>query len=136
MIRKKNKNFLNQSFFLTLLLVEIIIFWITKNQVSKFVVIFHLLIIISLLIYFIKNINFSNLKLKIKKLRSIIFYFGAIILLYFTNVNYSSHLNNSVTCKNINSVISIFIDCSYSIFFFFFHINFFLHYLLYSKVKV
>jgi len=116
---KKNKNFLNQSFFLTLLLVEIIIFWITKNQISKVVVIFHLLIIISLLIYFITNINFLNLKLKIKKSRSIIFYFGTLILLYFTNVYYSDHLNNSVTCKNINSVISIFIDCSYSILFFF-----------------
>jgi len=116
---KKNKNFLNQSFFLTLLLVEIIIFWITKNQISKVVVIFHLLIIISLLIYFITNINFLNLKLKIKKSRSIIFYFGTLILLYFTNVYYSDHLNNLVTCKNINSVISIFIDCSYSILFFF-----------------
>lgn len=119
MIIKKNKNLLNQNFFLTLLIVEIIIFWITKNQISKVVVILHLLIIISLLIYFITNINFLNLKLKIKKSRSIIFYFGTLILLYFTNVNYSDHLNNSITCKNINSVISIYIDCSYSVFFFF-----------------
>ena len=119
MIIKKNKNLLNQNFFLTLLIVEIIIFWITKNQISKVVVILHLLIIISLLIYFITKINFLNLKLKIKKSRSIIFYFGTLILLYFTNVNYSDHLNNSITCKNINSVISIYIDCSYSLFFFF-----------------
>jgi len=136
MIIKKNKNFLNQSFFLTLLLVEIIIFWITKNRIGKVVFTFHLLIIISLLIYFITNINFSNLKLKIKKSRSIIFYFGTLILLYFTNINYSDHLNNSVTCKNINSVISIYIDCSYTVFFFFFHNNFVLSYLLCSKIKV
>ena len=87
MIIKKNKNFLNQSFFLTLLLVEIIIFWITKNRIDKVVVTFHLLIIISLLIYFIANINFSKLKLKIKKNRSILFYFTSIIFLYLTNIN-------------------------------------------------
>ena len=134
MIIKKNKNLLNQNFFLTLLIVEIIIFWITKNQISKVVVILHLLIIISLLIYFITNINFLNLKLKIKKSRSIIFYFGTLILLYFTNVNYSDHLNNSITCKNINSVISIYIDCSYSVFFFFFILIFF--FLIFFAVKL
>jgi hypothetical protein len=135
MIRGKKKIFFDQSFFLTLLLVEIITFWITKNQISKVVVALHLLIIISLLIYFITNINFSNLKLEIKKSRSIIFYFGTLILLYFTNVNYSTHLNNSITCKNINSVISIFIDCSYTVFFFFFILIFFFLIFFAAKLK-
>jgi hypothetical protein len=134
MIRGKKKIFFDQSFFLTLLLVEIITFWITKNQISKVVVISHLLIIISLLIYFIANINFSKLKLKIKKNRSILFYFTSIIFFYLTNINYSAHLNISTTCKNINSVISIFIDCSYSIFFFYFILIFF--FLIFFKIKL
>jgi hypothetical protein len=134
MIRGKKKIFFDQSFFLALLLVEIITFWITKNQISKVVVISHLLIIISLLIYFIANINFSKLKLKIKKNRSILFYFTSIIFFYLTNINYSAHLNISTTCKNINSVISFFIDCSYSVFYFYFILIFF--FLIFFKIKL
>jgi len=98
------------------LLFEFFILITTKNHLSKAIIITHAIIILILLICFIKNLNFSNIIKKISHLKYILLFFIIIILLYLAKINYSQYLNQSITCKQINSII-IKLDCSYSYFY-------------------
>ena len=95
------------------LLFEFFILITTKNHLSKAIIITHAIIILTLLIWFIKNLNFSNIIKKISHLKYIFLFFIIIILLYLTKINYSQHLNQAISCKQVNSII-IKLDCSYS----------------------
>ena len=98
------------------LLFEFFILITTKNHLSKAIIITHAIIILTLLIWFIKNLNFSNIIKKISHLKYIFLFFIIIILLYLTKINYSQHLNQAISCKQVNSII-IKLDCSYSYFY-------------------
>jgi hypothetical protein len=101
---------------LAFLLFEFLILITTKNHLSKAIIITHAIIILTLLIWFIKNLNFSNIIRKISHLKYIFLFFIIIILLYLPKINYSQHLNEAISCKQINSIIIKF-DCSYSYFY-------------------
>lgn len=98
------------------LLFEFLILITTRNYLSKAIIITHAIIILTLLIWFIKNLNFSNIIKKISHLKYIFLFFIIIILLYLPKIKYSRHLNESISCKQINSIIIKF-DCSYSHFY-------------------
>ena len=98
------------------LLFEFLILITNKNHLSKAIIITHAIIILTLLIWFIKNLNFSNIIKKISRLKYIFLFFIIIILLYLPKLNYSQHLNEAISCKQINSIIIKF-DCSYSYFY-------------------
>jgi hypothetical protein len=118
------------------LLLEFITFFITKNYISQEVFIVHIIIILTLFILFIINLDLLNFKKKISNLNYSLFYLLILILLYGRKVNFSEHLNRSVNCKQINLVLLNFVDCSYAIFFNFliFILVFLLFYL--NKLKI
>lgn len=117
------------------LLFEFFILITTKNHLSKAIIITHAIIMLTLLIWFIKNLNFSNIIKKISHLKYIFLFFIIIILLYLPKINYSQHLNQTISCRQINSII-IKLDCSYSYFYLLMIAILFLLLFYFNKLKI
>ena len=97
------------------LVFELLTFFLTKNYISVEIIITHVIIIISILFFFIANIDLLNIKKKIANLKYLFSFLFFLILLYLNKINYSVHLNQAKTCKQINLILGNFIDCSYTV---------------------
>jgi hypothetical protein len=123
------------NFIFSFFLIELFIFIVNIHYLSITIIITHTIIILTLLIWYIVNIDFSNAIKKLSNIKYIFLFCITLVFLYSTKINYSEHLNQSITCKKLKLIYS-YADCSYSIFYLFTIGILFLLLFYFNKLKI